>query len=213
MTQAATDTVSDPTVLDDTAPSESPHRRRRAPDRRVLNRAALGLGRKSKTLSIEKLRRRRREGLPPVVAALAPVSDVLDVDASDEVVIERPRVRGDCMDAPRPCPWVACKYHLYLDVDPKHGSIKFNFPDLEPWELRETCALDVAGPPDDPRPRHLVTVGELMNVTRERVRQIEQRAMRRARADETGALASASELLEDGEELDESATLDEDDEL
>ena len=58
--------------------------------------------------------------------------------------VDRPRTRAECADAPRPCPWVACKHHLYLDINPRTGSIKINFPDLEPWELPHTCALDVA---------------------------------------------------------------------
>ena len=34
--------------------------------------------------------------------------------------------------------------NLYLDVEPSTGSIKLKLPDREPWELAETCALDVA---------------------------------------------------------------------
>src|SRR5438094_1997367 len=56
----------------------------------------------------------------------------------------RPRTRAECRGGQRPCPWVACKHHLYLDINPKTGSIKLNFPDLEPWELQQSCALDIA---------------------------------------------------------------------
>ena len=56
----------------------------------------------------------------------------------------RPKVRSECENGERPCPFVSCKYHLYLDVNPETGSIKLNFPDSEVWELEETCALDVA---------------------------------------------------------------------
>src|SRR5262245_7942442 len=41
--------------------------------------------------------------------------------------VERPRNRSECRDGPRPCPWVACKHHLYLDINPRTGSIKLNF--------------------------------------------------------------------------------------
>jgi hypothetical protein len=78
----------------------------------------------------------------------------------------RPRTRAEC-PIDRPCPWVACEHHLYLDVDPETGSIKINFPSLDFDELAETCTLDVAGGAT------LERVGELMNVTRERVRQLE----------------------------------------
>jgi hypothetical protein len=84
-----------------------------------------------------------------------------------------PANRSECRDAPRPCPFVSCKYHLYLDVNPDTGSIKLNYPGREPEELRETCALDVA----DDGPKPLEYIGEVMNLTRERVRQIEVRAL------------------------------------
>ena len=93
------------------------------------------------------------------------------------VDIPRPQTRAECMVEKRPCPWVACKHHLYLDVNPVTGSIKINFPDLEPWELPETCALDVAA-------RGGITleeVGEIMNLTRERIRQVEVRGLHKLR--------------------------------
>src|SRR5262249_14425373 len=86
--------------------------------------------------------------------------------------IVRPTTRADCIDGPRPCPFVGCVHHLYLDATPK-GSIKLNFPDLEPWELRESCCLDVASRDG----ATLEDVGGFMNLTRERVRQIEGRAL------------------------------------
>jgi hypothetical protein len=58
--------------------------------------------------------------------------------------VERPATRGDCQGGERPCPFVACKWNLYLDVDDSNGTIKLNFPDLEPDEMAESCALDIA---------------------------------------------------------------------
>lgn len=81
----------------------------------------------------------------------------------------RPRTRADCASTPRPCPWVGCRHHLYLDVNPETGSLKLNFPDREPWELERSCALDVA----DSGAVTLDVLGRLLNVTRERARQIE----------------------------------------
>jgi len=89
------------------------------------------------------------------------------------VDIPRPNTRLQCENDIRPCPWVACKHHLYLDVNPETGSIKINFPDLEPWEMNETCALDVA----DRSGITLEEVGEIMNLTRERIRQVEVRGL------------------------------------
>ncbi len=59
---------------------------------------------------------------------------------------ERPRTRAECIDGIRPCPFVGCRYSLYLDVNPKNGVIKFNHPHLEPSDMppNTSCALDVA---------------------------------------------------------------------
>ena len=86
---------------------------------------------------------------------------------------DRPASRSQCASGVRPCPFVSCKHHLYLDVNPETGSIKLNFPHLEVWEMEETCALDVAA-------RGGITleeVGEIMNLTRERIRQVEVRGL------------------------------------
>ena len=84
----------------------------------------------------------------------------------------RQRVRGDCAETERPCPFVGCSAHLFLDVNP-NGSITFNFPHLAPWELARSCSLDEA----DLGGLTLEEVGERMNLTRERVRQVEVRAL------------------------------------
>ena len=68
---------------------------------------------------------------------------------------------------------MSCKHHLYLDVNPRTGTIKLNFPDLEPWELEHTCALDVA----DDGGHTLEEVGDITNLTRERIRQLELRGL------------------------------------
>jgi len=86
---------------------------------------------------------------------------------------DRPRNRGECCQAERPCPFVSCKHHLYLDVNPETGSIKLNFPHLEVWEMKDTCALDVA----ERGGITLEEVGEIMNLTRERIRQVEVRGL------------------------------------
>ncbi|MBI5482454.1 MAG: DNA-binding protein [Deltaproteobacteria bacterium] len=89
----------------------------------------------------------------------------------------RPLSRAECEDGPRPCPYVSCKHHLYLDVNPETGSIKLNFPHLEPWEMVESCSLDVA----ERGGITLEEVGTIVNLTRERVRQVEVRATTKLR--------------------------------
>ena len=74
---------------------------------------------------------------------------------------------------PRPCPFVSCSHHLYLDVNPQTGAIKLNFPHLEVWEMAETCSLDVA----DRGGITLEEVGAILNLTRERIRQVEVRGL------------------------------------
>jgi len=94
------------------------------------------------------------------------------------VDIPRPQTRAECRGEQRPCPWVACKHHLYLDINPETGSIKINFPDLEPWELHDTCALDVA----ERGGITLDEVGAVTNLTRERIRQLEVRGLLKLKA-------------------------------
>jgi Sigma-70, region 4 len=120
--------------------------------------AALAFAGRSKTLSraamVRQLRDLERAGL------------------KEDGNIERPVTRADCKQGVRPCPFVGCKYHLYLDVA-SNGSLKINFPQREPEDLEKSCALDIA--------EHggitLDATGFAMNLTRERVRQVESRAL------------------------------------
>ena len=105
----------------------------------------------------------------------------------------RPATRGDCVGDERPCPWVACRHHLYLDVNPETGSIKVNFPDLEPWELADTCALDVA----DRGGNTLEEVGQIMNLTRERIRQVEVKSLLKVKMGSPSPEEIGAKLLED----------------
>lgn len=94
----------------------------------------------------------------------------------------RPRCRADCVDGLRPCPWVGCRYHLYLYVLAS-GKIRYNFGNpwdaggCWPWEMGETCVLDLARQGG----LTLREIGVLMNVTRERIRQIQAGALVHAR--------------------------------
>jgi hypothetical protein len=87
--------------------------------------------------------------------------------------VQRPQTRAECLQMERPCPFVSCEHHLYLDVNPDSGAIKLNFPHLEVWEMPETCSLDVA----DRGGITLEEVGAILNLTRERIRQVEVRGL------------------------------------
>jgi hypothetical protein len=128
--------------------------------------------RRSKTMSRKEIARdlRRQRALGIVDPELQ--ETILEIEQA------RPRSRAECANGPRPCMFVSCKHHLYLDVNPETGSIKLNFPDKEIWEMSETCALDVA----DRGGITLEEVGSIMNLTRERIRQVETRGLLKLRA-------------------------------
>jgi hypothetical protein len=104
---------------------------------------------------------------------------------------DRPKTRADCEDGCRPCPFVSCKYHLALDVNPKTGSIKLNFPDMEVEDMPETCVLDIA----DKGGLTLEEVGDVLNLTRERIRQVEIVAIAKLKA--LGAMNAMEDFADD----------------
>lgn len=111
-------------------------------------------------------------------------------------VVQRPRTRGECVDGPRPCPWVGCRHHTYLEVN-GYGTITIREGNREPWEVdpATSCSLDVA----DRGPLTLEQIGEVLHVTRERVRQLEDSASASLRQREAEQLAdmrdTAAELV------------------
>jgi len=111
---------------------------------------------KAKTLSRKQMSREHKE-----LRSKGELLKVLDA--------WHPEQRSECSNLCRPCLFVSCRHHLYLDVNTETGSVKYNFPDKEVHELTETCALDVA----ERGGATLDEVGNVMNLTRERIRQIE----------------------------------------
>lgn len=108
----------------------------------------------------------------------------------DPVAALRPKTRADCAKGIRPCPFVSCRHSLYLEVTSK-GSLKMNFPELEPGDMHpsESCVLDVA----DSGAQSLYAVGRLLNVTRERARQLEDAALARVTDEATMSLSDFME--------------------
>ena len=93
---------------------------------------------------------------------------------------DRPTTRGDClaggMNEARPCPWVSCRHHLYLDIARPNArrqrGVHINHPG-EPETMTESCSLDVA----DRGEITLIEVGEIFGgLTRQRIEQIEKSA-------------------------------------
>ena len=132
---------------------------------------------RARTISVKRMTKREIE-----------LGRMLYPDVADVV---KPKKREECAEALGPCPFVSCKHHLYLDVSAKTGAIKLNFPDLEVWEMTDTCALRVA----DRGGSTLEEVGTIMNLTRERVRQVEVKGLAK--------LEALSEMYELREYVDE----------
>jgi len=114
---------------------------------------------------------RRARSIP--ARPLTPEEILEGAELTDLMAYERPRTRGDCIQGIRPCPFVSCRYHLYLDVR-DNGTIVINFPNIDVTEMKETCALDVA----DRGGATLEDIGALLNLTRERIRQLEAAGVR-----------------------------------
>ncbi len=122
----------------------------------------------------------------------------------------RPKTRGDCIDGPRPCPWVSCRHHM-IDaerevVDNRWGkrtqrdgqirSLLLRIADNRQatrvanklQRMEHTCSLDVVD--ENPDGITLERAGELLGgICRERARQM-------AGAAATEALQSAEGWLD-----------------
>lgn len=53
----------------------------------------------------------------------------------------RPKTRGECVDAPRPCPWVSCRHHMLIHDIYDNGTIRINRATAESKKLDETDPL------------------------------------------------------------------------
>lgn len=128
-----------------------------------------------------------------------------------DMLANKPRVRGDCVDGPRPCGWCSCKFNLLIDVLDE-GAIVLN-ADIKRPEARGRAIVPKAwaddlfadqledfveyffDEPDPPRPScaldeadrvgaegmQLDEISDMMFVTRERVRQIEAEGLQMLR--------------------------------
>lgn len=84
----------------------------------------------------------------------------------------RPRTRADCRYFGRPCPFVGCRYHLFLEINGR-GNISLRHPGVMPWELWPSCSLDVA----EQEGLSLEAVGELLGVRKWQIKRDEERAL------------------------------------
>lgn len=79
-----------------------------------------------------------------------------------------PATRADCVDGPRPCDRIRCKWNLWFDVSRKADS---------EFSVLETCALDVA----DKGAHTYEQIGEILGQTREGARGVAEVALAKLR--------------------------------
>jgi hypothetical protein len=100
---------------------------------------------------------------------------------------QMPQTRGDCLDggsnAARPCGWLTCRWWLYSQNPETWGPL---------------CILDVA----DEGGTTLEKVGEMMGITRERIRQIESKFLKNLRTRDANAQGKLRAILDDVNSLD-----------
>ncbi len=141
----------------------------------------------------------------------------------------RPKIREDCEEGHRPCPWAACKYNLLIDVI-EGGAIVFNAKIrrregrgraivAKPYADEQFLdALDDAIESwfDETKPRRescaldvaarggilLEEIADEMIVTRERIRQIEARGLRLLKANGLLLHYAPDWYLDEDDELD-----------
>lgn len=103
--------------------------------------------------------------------------EILEDELTDEeLAAQKPKKRSECVDGYRPCPWVSCRYNLFLDIR-QDGILRLNFPGKEPEDMYQSCALDLA----EDGPRTLEQVAIIMGMSKERARQIEDAVMKKLR--------------------------------
>lgn len=123
---------------------------------------------------------------PPRKRSLRLLNNVPPTTNDDfDFEVRRPKTRADCLEMERPCPFVSCKYHLYIDVS-REGVVTLAVPDLELWEMIDTCSLDVAEEGSLPGTgegdgQTLEAVALIYGLSRERIRQVEAVAQRKLR--------------------------------
>ena len=91
---------------------------------------------------------------------------------------DRPKTRADCEAGIRPCPWVGCRHHLFLNPDAK-GNLHFPFGQDEDalLSMAETCSLDVAARGAQP----LESLARMYGQSRQNLDQIVGRALGKLR--------------------------------
>lgn len=107
------------------------------------------------------------------------VVDPLQLPSDWEIKPGVPATRADCINAPRPCPYVSCRHHLWLRLqqeqagNPQAG--KQGATTFRPSSM-QSCSLDVAD-----RGAGFEEIGRLLGMDVTRARQIAQSAIEKLR--------------------------------
>lgn len=124
------------------------------------------------------------------------IEDILFIDPESG----KPRIRWECKQGPRPCPWMSCRYNTVIDdirlsADGKEAHISVGAKNkrgkgllrasdekvLELWESYaergvSNCVLDHV---ENEHCMTLEEVGQVYGLTRERIRQVEYKGLKR----------------------------------
>ena len=103
---------------------------------------------------------------------------------------DRPRTRAECEQVPRPCPYVSCRWNLYLDVD-EAGRVIIHDGETPIDERSYSCALDVIE--DHPDGVELTELAAITCMSREHLARIEEHGRARICGDDVLATAHERE--------------------
>lgn len=108
---------------------------------------------------------------------------------ADRVLARQPRTRAECPPADVPCPFVACRYHLWT-VRTRYKGAVIGIRESPTWGDREhACALHEA----DKGEQSCVEVAAIMRISRQRVHQVEHKATKRMREQLDGKRSDATD--------------------
>lgn len=108
------------------------------------------------------------------------VVESISLDEDFEFLAGIPADRADCRDAPRPCPYISCRHHLWLleqrdrPGNPARGAQ--GEATLRP--IGDSCSLDVA----DRKAHSLNEVAAILGVVPTRIHQITLTGLKKLRA-------------------------------
>jgi hypothetical protein len=129
-------------------------------------------GRKSCGCKLTPRVERRRRGRTIAIPEREKVVHNFEKEILDNT---RPKTRNDCKGIHRPCPWVGCKYNMFIDIG-RNGRIIYNNTYKSPLDMPcdKSCLLDIV---EKYGGQTLDAIGDMISVSRERVRQIEAKAI------------------------------------